>query len=225
MRIIKFNESVQYNDLLEKIKVRFFDDYPFITINSKLEGYRVYPDRIEIGSRVAFVESSIQAISDALFHEMSHIVIIKNNKRLLVSNYGLTYKKVEVFGRLYDEPLKYDGVVNEVKAIVWQKVLCDEFDIKFDPFDFSKSLVYLTDFINVPLKNAYCYMGDDVDKKYKWYHDENYVNLVSYSDMDNMRLEFIYDMVKEFLIDTEKYNINTFEKLWSEKMTFIKNNI
>lgn len=109
------------------------------------EGYKYNENIASFGIRVGPKYS----ISDGLLHEMAHVSEVQNLDRLKQNNFGLCIKKfVEVFGKFYPEPTTWNSTKLELRTILWQEVLAEKFDIKFNRNEFCKAcntcLIFLT---------------------------------------------------------------------------------
>lgn len=200
------NENVDSN-LLNKLKEKYFND--IVVIGDRVEGYKIYNKIISVGLRIAMK----QTIEEALFHEMAHMVEIKDPKRLLVNGFGLGCKTQDSLG--YDVPLTWNSTKFESRVVCWQKILCDYYKCNFDYIDFIKAFKYMCDFDNVPLDGCY------IDDEYKWYYNDT-KEIVEYNKRNDLRLATIKKYVDSELLKTDKYNITNFDSIWNDRMKFIR---
>lgn len=148
---------------------------------------------------------------------MGHIVMIENFDRLKMYAFGLEYTTKDSLG--YSIPTSWNAIKNEIRAIVWQSIICKKYHIPFDAEKFVSALKYMEDFINVPLKGCFYQKAN-----YKWYYDENFEREVSYEKKDTFRLETIVDFLKEES-KRQKYSIEEFNKRWHQRCQWLERHL
>lgn len=178
-------------------------------------GYQVSDDKVTFGCKLTY-----EADISYLFHEMGHFVYFKDLTRLLKSEYGLNYPKVEVYGNEYDLASNWTDIKNEARVSCFQYMLLQHFKQNIDMeefcYDWVSSLRLLDGFTFVPIKGSY--------EKEKNYYDIVSNEEISFDDIQKRKIETIIDFFKD---ECEKsiYNINEFDKRWFERIKYLEDNL
>jgi hypothetical protein len=202
----------QIADIFELVLKEYL--YSPITTISKTssQGYVVTEEYVIFGCNMPDGPSLIY-----LFHEMGHFVSTPKYEKLLVFSYGLTYNQIEVMGQLYDQPNKWSGIKNEIKAIIYQVLLSDKFGIESEVYSWLKSLSYLPDFCNVHPHNTYrnedfkCLDFDTNEK-------------LSMAQVDKRRLITMSNFYEEERIKPQ-YTLEYFDREWKSRVKYLDDNL
>ena len=175
------------------------------------EGYKYNENIASFGIRVGPKYS----ISDGLLHEMAHVSEVQNLDRLKQNNFGLCIKKfVEVFGKFYPEPTTWNSTKLELRTILWQEVLAEKFDIKFNRNEFCKALQYMPDFFNVPMCG------------YKWVEDGYYDESGAKHDGNlKEKDELRFKSMRNYMDDQKNggiYTYQNFKKSWDKSIDYLQ---
>lgn len=216
-QIIKlFEEYSNNNKIFNHVRNKYFkSDIIDFEVN-QIDGYKVLKDKVVFGSSYSYNDTDPYY----LLHEMGHFVSIKNKNRLLKNYYGLEYStKVEIGGDLYEEPITWNGIKNELKAVAYQEVLSNSIIGHFPLESWITSFKLMSDFINVPLYNT------KQDKDYENY-DLDTNEKIPFSQREERRLMTIREEYKKYINKNKSLlNINNFDRLWFERVRFIENKL
>lgn len=209
-----FKDDSVLADLVDQIVKTYYQNYSKIAIDFNAEGYRRDFDKHIglIGARIAMHTNTVECVRDGLFHEMSHFVYVNDLKKLKHHNFGLEYTTKDSLG--YFVPTTWNGIKNELNVIVWQSLLCNQFNLEFNMFDFATALRYMDDFINVPLKGCF-------EHEYKWFYDRECTRKVEYKDKDNLRLESINDYLRVESMKSH-YTLENLISRWNQRCQWVE---
>lgn len=209
MKRFKLFENIKNEEIFEKIRKDYFQS-PFIDFSFKQrDGYRIENNKAIFGTVMTYHPDI-----EYLLHEMGHFVLFKDYNRLLRNEYGLNYPQVEINGRLYDQPLNWNDVKNETRAVIYQYILAKKYGILLDLDGWIKSLNMLGGFLFVPVDGA-------EQKDYKWYDDNKEI---PYKEQDDRRLITIRKFFDEE-IKKERYDMNYFNTEWFRRVKFLEENL
>lgn len=219
MKYLKLFEQHSNNlSIIDEIKKEYFKSH-IIDVNPKqLNGYEFKGDKMVFGSSFTYNEVDPYY----LMHEMGHFITIKDYNKLLMSHYGLNYTtKVEVFGVEYEQPITWNAIKNELKAVAFQELLAIKYTGIFPLESWVDSFELMEDFINVPPKNSTLNRSEE---EYGWYDNKTNKKDI-YSEIKSRRLETIHDYYVKWKKDNHKIlNIEYFNSEWFNRVKFIENN-
>lgn len=211
MNYIKTFEQYSNISLFDKVRNDYFKSNNLDFSLTQKDGYRVKKDdkKILFGTVLTTTPDI-----EFLFHEMGHFVLFKDYNRLLKNEYGLNYPKHEINGELYDMASNWTDIKNEIRAIIFSKVLSDKYQANLDYNSWIESLRHLDGFTFVPVHNG-------VEKEYKWYELDG-VTEISYNEYEKRKII----TMKNFYIEESKkdrYSISNFDHEWFKRLEFISN--
>jgi hypothetical protein len=209
----KYNND---NEIFEILRSTYFKSPATILNIKQTNGYEIKNNKASFGATYTYNDADPYY----LMHEMGHFVTIMNYGRLLKPHYGLEYTtKVKVNDVDYDLPLTWNGIKNELKAVMFQEVLALHYTNKMPLKQWVRSFQLMEDFTNVPPDNTIKDENGnyiDIDTKKK----------IPYDQMKERRFNTIYqyyDRMKEE--NKSLLNINEFNKRWVERIEYLEDNL
>lgn len=199
-------------ELLEKIKLNFFS-CDLTQVNSS-QGYKVTDSGITFGYRVGPKFSVIEG----LLHEMGHFLETTQFDKLLQYAYGLHIKSTQqCLGQIFYEPKTWQASQCECRAVIWQELFCQFYNVEFDLKDFCKAFQYMPDWHMVPRK-GYQFKVDDY---YSLDTGEKFTG--NYKFSEELKMETLYDYIDSEK-STGKYSLELIEPMWKQRVDYIKTN-
>lgn len=205
-----------FKTIEKQIESELFEIQDLMEIGSK-EGYKFENGKAIFGTRVGPSHS----ITDGLLHEIAHTAELKDLKKLEILNFGLEIKtKVELFGKTYYEPITWNATKLECRVILWQEVLCEIFDLKFDREKFATALQYMPDFLNVPLWGGYKFDSD----KSGYFNSLGEQLAGGLKAYDELRYKSIFEYMNEQK-QTGLYTYSEFRKRWNKVLLHLESSL
>lgn len=188
---------------LALLKKRYLSHTDRVRFQHGLEGQRIDRDgTILVGNR-AGPKNHVSNLA----HELSHFVEI-DDARMGVYGWGLKVPEIWVYDRMCCEPRTMKMVERELRVIAFQTNLLESLGSPKQVQSFTRSLVYMPDFIHVPLDDGRSAYGEDAP---------------SFEEMgprkkDESRIRWLTRRVIEML---PEYTLERFDSEWARKINLL----
>lgn len=188
---------------LALLKKRYLSHTDRVRYRHGLQGQCIGNDgAIVIGNR-AGPEHHISNLA----HELSHFVEV-DDARMGLYGWGLKVPEVWVYDRMCCEPRTMQMTERELRVIAFQVTLLESLGAPKRIKSFTKSLVYMSDFIHVPLEDGRSAYGDGAPT----------FEEMGPREKDESRIRWLTRRVGEML---PEYTLERFDREWTRKINIL----